>query len=220
MAQIFIVMEKYILQLLTDIAEATTNLSMPFIEKDLQLQDWISDEDEERTAPVRNLEEWIGIYKEQLPPEEMLTDDQVHRLLEALIKMLDACNWSFVLQTQVPERIQYSAIRDNFNQQIKLKQWHKGFFVICRPGTAHGRCALGEHCQCAWYAELFSQFTDEDLSPEEERRRLLQIEVNHLKRKYEDDWMKYYPYHLDANYDDENGNFYNYGFEEDDNEDW
>ena len=27
--------------------------------------------------------------------------------------------------------------------------------------------------------------------------------------------MKYYPYHLDKNYDDEKGNPYNYGFDDD-----
>jgi len=33
--------------------------------------------------------------------------------------------------------------------------------------------------------------------------------------------MKYYPYHLDPNYDDENGNPYNYGFgDEDDDDNW
>jgi hypothetical protein len=32
--------------------------------------------------------------------------------------------------------------------------------------------------------------------------------------------MKYYPYHLDKNYDDENGKPYDYGFgEEEDNDD-
>ena len=35
--------------------------------------------------------------------------------------------------------------------------------------------------------------------------------------------MKYYPYHLDADFDDEKGNPYNYGFddpEEDSNDGW
>src|SRR6266536_5161879 len=82
--------------------------------------------------------------------------------------MLDACNWSFVLQIQVPERIQCAAIRDNFNQQAKLKRWHMGFFELCRPGTEHGKCALSKYCQCAFYSELFSRFIDEELSP---RRR-------------------------------------------------
>lgn len=218
-------MQTYISQLLADITSATENIGLPFVEKELYLQDWISDEDEDKTAPVRNLEEWTGISKEMLPPEVKLNDEQVNLLLDALKKMLDAYNWSFVLQTQVPERIQYSAIRDNFNQEAKLKRWHMGFFELCRPGTEHKKCALGEHCQCAFYAALCSGFIDEDLSPEEERARELEIEIRHIKRKYGDDWMKYYPYHLDKNYDDENGNPYDYGFDpggyrdEDDDED-
>lgn len=117
-------MQKYLSQLLADITYATENISLPFGEKELHLQDWIFDEDEDKTAPVRNLEEWTGISKEMLPPAGMLNDEQVYRVLDALKKMLDAYNWSFVLQTQVPERIQYTAIRDNFNQETKLKRWH------------------------------------------------------------------------------------------------
>jgi len=221
----FSAMEKYIQQLLADIVHATENVSSPFVEKELQLHDWISDEDEDKTAPVRSLEEWTGISKEMLPPAEMLNDEQINQLLDALKKMLDAYNWSFVLQTNVPERIQYAAIRDNFNQEAKIKRWHMGFFELCRLGTEHGKCALGEHCQCAFYAELFSGFIDEELSPEEERARELEIEIKHLKRKHDDDWIKYYPYHLDSNYDDEDGNPYDYGFgdddeDEDEGDDW
>ncbi len=220
-------MQQYIEQLLGDISYATENVQLPFVEKELHLQDWVAEEDEEKTAPLRDLEEWTGIRKEMLPPEEMLSDEQITGLLKALNKMLDAYNCAFVLQIQVPERIQYAAIRDNFNQEVKVKRWHMGFFELCRPGTEHKKCTLGEYCQCAFYAEFFSGFTDEDedLTPEEERARHLEIEIKHIKRKYGDDWMKYYPYHLDKNYDDEEGNPYDYGFgsdlededEEDDN---
>jgi hypothetical protein len=138
--------------------------------------------------------------------------------------MLDAYNSSFVMQTKVPERIQYAAIRDNFNQQAKVKRWHMGFFELCKKGTEHGKCAFGQYCQCAFYAELFKDLVDEDLGPEEERARTLEIEIKHIQRKYGDDWMKYYPYHLDKNYDDENGNSYDYGMgdneEEEDDDDW
>jgi hypothetical protein len=218
-------MEKYIEQLLEDIAYATENVSLPYVDREVNLHDWISDEEEDRTAPVRNLEEWTGIGKAQLPPHEMLTDGQIQRLSIALKKMLDVYNWSFVLQTEVPERIQYAAIRENFNQEAKVKIWHMGFFELCRPGTEHGKCALGDHCQCAFYAELFSDFIDEDLTPEEERARELECEISHLKKKHGDGWMKYYPYHLDPNFDDENGNPYDYGFgndeeDEDDEDNW
>ena len=217
-------MQNYINQLLADITYATENLSLPFVEKELHWQDWISPEDEDKTAPVRNIEEWTGINKEMLPPQEMLNDEQVSQLFNALNKMLDAYNWSFVMQTKVPERIQYAAIRDNFNQPAKVKRWHMGFFEVCRPGTKHGKCALGEYCQCAFFADLFKDMIDEELSPEEERARELEIEIKHLQRKYGDEWMKYYPYHLDKNYDDENDEPYDYGFgddeEEENDDDW
>ncbi|MEO6252892.1 MAG: hypothetical protein ABIO79_06285 [Ferruginibacter sp.] len=213
-------MEKYISQLLADIAYATKNVSLPFMEKGLDLQDWISDEEEDKTAPVRNLQDWTGITQESLPPATMLNDEQTQQLLGALIKMLDAYNWSFVLQTQVPEHIQYATIRDNFDQQAKLKRLHMGFFQLCKAGTEHGKCALGEYCQCTFYANYFSGFVDDELSTQEQRARELEIEINHIKRKYGEAWMKYYPYHLDINYDDENGNPYNYDFNnEDENED-
>ena len=66
-------------------------------------------------------------------------------------------------------------------------------------------------------------YVDEDLSPEEQRARRLEIEIEHLKKKYDEDWEKYYPYHLDAKYDDEHGRPYDYGLglgDEDDRDDW
>jgi hypothetical protein len=215
-------MEQYIQQLLNDIDYATQNINWPYIEKEMSLHEWIAEEDDDATAPIRNLPRWTGITPLMLPPVIQLTDDQVTKVLGALKKLLDECNCCFVLQIEVPERVQYETIRHNFDQDVKVKQWHTGFFEMCKPDTVHNTCALGEYCQCAFYAELFSGFIDEELTPDEERARALEIEVAHIKRKYDDDWIKYYPYHLDKNYDDENGNPYNHGFddaEEDDQED-
>ncbi len=47
----------------------------------------------------------------------ILSDEQVQRILDALKKMLDAYNCSFVIQIKVPERIQYAALRENFDQE-------------------------------------------------------------------------------------------------------
>jgi hypothetical protein len=157
-----------------------------------------------------------------LPPVAQLMPNEVTQLLVALNKMLDAYNCSFVLQTEVPQEVQYETIRQNLNQDVKVRQWHMGFFRFCTPNTLHKTCTLKEYCQCAFYEDFFEGQIDEELSPEEERARALEIEVSHIKRKYGNDWMKYYPYHLDKRYDDENGNPYNYGFEEDDEDkdDW
>jgi hypothetical protein len=216
-------MNLYIQQLLTDLESAAANISFPSTGQEVDFWDWVSAKEEDANASVRNLETWTGITSEMLPPNEKLTDEQVHLLLGALNKLLSACNCEFVLQTTVPERIQYETILQNFNQDVKVRQWHMGFFEFCKPNMPHKTCTLGEQCQCTFFAELCKGVIDEDLSPEEERACALQIEIQHIKRKYEDDWMKYYPYHLDPNYDDENGKPYDYGFGGDDDEeqdDW
>lgn len=123
-------------------------MCVPFIENEPGVHDRISDEEEDKTAAVRNLEDWTGISKAMRPPAVMLNDEQVLVLPEALKKMPDAHNWSFVLQIKVPERIQYEAIRNNFNQQAKLKRWHMGFFVLCSSGAVYKKCAPGEYCEC------------------------------------------------------------------------
>jgi hypothetical protein len=205
-------MERYLHQLLDDIAFAAENVDFPYCENRGDIWAWISDEEEERTAPRRPLEAWTGIRKVALPPAEQLTDEQIHRLLDALKHMLDEYNWSFVMQIQVPERLQYKALRNNFDQEAIVKQWHMGFFQLCRPGGPHANCALGEYCHCRFFQELWGNFVDENLSPKEERARALEFEVEHIKRKYGDEWMKYYPYHLDPEYDDKDGNPYDYGF--------
>lgn len=213
-------MEPYITQLIEDIKSAMENAPRPYIPpQGVDFREVPTPDEEDLTAPVRQLEELTGISKDQLPPMNMLSDNQISRLLGALTEMLNEYNWCFVLQTEVPERIQYTAIRENFNQPVKVKFWDTGFFELCRPGTEHKKCALGEYCQCAFYAELFEDFEDEELTTEEERRRALEIEIQHLKRKYDDDWMKYYPYHLDPDYDDEEGAPYDYGMDDEDDED-
>ena len=213
-------MELYISQLIEDIESAADNAPRAYIPpQGIDLRDIPTPDEEELTAPVRQLEELTGISKDQLPPMEMLSDSQVSRLLAALKEMLNEYDWCFVLQNEVPDRFQYTAIRENFNQLVKVKFWDTGFFEVCRPGTAHEKCALGEHCQCAFYAGLFKDFQDEEPTAEEERRRALEIEIRHLKQKYDDDWMKYYPYHLDPDYDDDQGDPYDYGMGDEDDED-
>ena len=85
-------MERYVQQLLKDIAYATENVDWPYREREHGILDWISDEDEERTAPRRPLGKWTGIRKAELPPVDVLSDEQIHRLLDALKKMPDAAD--------------------------------------------------------------------------------------------------------------------------------
>lgn len=53
--------------------------------------------------------------------------------------------------------------------------------------------------------------------------KTLKSEIQLIKRKYEDDWMKYYSLHLNPDCENENGKPYGYDFVSDDDEedyDW
>ncbi len=210
-------MDTYIEHLIMEIRFAAANAKFPKTGGDINLGYWITAEEEDRIAPERDLEEWTGIMRDQLPEPEILNKFQLSRLLDELKKLLDAYNCSFILQIQVPEYIQYATIRDNFRQRVKVRTWHYGFFELCPKGTEHRKCTLGKYCQCAFYAELCSGFEEDNCTPED-----VEIEINDVKRKYENDWRNNYPYHLDPEYDDENENPYRDGCEEeeDDEDDW
>jgi hypothetical protein len=213
-------MQQYIDQLLEDIARATANIAWPYPKKSgASLGDWKSLEEENVTAPVRNLPQWTGIFPHMLPPASQLDEVQLQALLKGLINLLSACNCHLVFQTNVPEAIQYEVIRENFDQTVRVMEWNDGFFEVCKSGRVTTSCLMGSHCQCAFYDDLFKDFVEEDLSPEHERARALEIEILHIRKKYGDDWMKYYPYHLDKDYDDEDGNPCDYGFEDDGDDD-
>ena len=215
-------MEKYLQQLLEDIAYATANVASPYAAVSVDFWDWISDEEEDKTAPRIPLEEWTGIQQSQLPPVHLLTDEQIEVLYTALEKMLIAYNYAIIFIFTTPIRTRYEVLQVNFSQEAIQKRWHDGFFETCKIKKSHPDCLLGEACHCAYFEELHAGFIEEDLSPEEERLRYLAIEVAHIKRKYGSDWRKYYPYHLDPEYDDEYGNPHDYGFGdlEDDEDDW
>ena len=161
-------MDEYVEYLLMDINAARARACFPSTGESVDWFDWIPDEEEDKTAPVRSLEEWTGISACQLPDAELLNYNQLCKLLEALKEMLDAYNCCFVLQTVVPESIQYRALKDNFDQQVKVKRWHMGFFEFCRPGTEHRKCALREYCQCEFVESLCSGFDDDDRTPDEQ----------------------------------------------------
>jgi hypothetical protein len=197
-------LHKYVRQLNADIHECANNVDWPYLDtNEISLEDWKSEEEEDATAPVRNLTAWTGIRQEMLPPESMLTDEEVSVLLSSLTNLLSNLNCHAVFQVEVPDRVQYETIRQNFNQDVKVREWHYGFFEFCQPGTPLRACVLGEYCHCEFYQKLAENFVEENVSPEESRRRQLEIEINYLKRKYDADWMKYYPFHLDKDFDDE-----------------
>ena len=214
-------MNRYLQQLHADIAYATEHVPKPYVEPEEQsIWDWMPEEEERQSARKKSLEEWTSISKEAFPPDDQLTDEQVEVLFEAAGKMLSEYNMHIVfILCDTPLRTQYQVMRTYWDQELPMLQHHMGFFDVCPDKDSFDSCLLGDKCHCRFFKEMFADCVDEDLTPEEERARELDIEVRHIKKKYGSDWMKYYPYHLDPEFDDDYGNPYDYGFGDGDEED-
>lgn len=143
-------MEEYVKQLLADIATASKNARFYFPKRKFSYREWISEEEEEKTAIERQFDEWTGIRKVLLPPEDLLTDEQVKQLIAALLRLIDAYHLENLFFFTLPERLQYTAIRENFDQIVKVRNYYRGSFEFCRKGTQPFKCVLGPYCLCTW----------------------------------------------------------------------
>ena len=189
-------LQKYIDQLIVDIETATNTIPETWspweeqADEEFGLLPWMEDID---SAPTKSLEEWCQIKKEQLPPEEALTDAQVLRLLDSIKTLLDAYNCSAVFQIRVPERIQYRVIRARFDQQVPMLKANYFFFAFCDDDTNRKDCLLGEkYCHCRFFEAFFKKFsnsTQEETSSDE--YAIDPYEEYMLKKRYGDRWYQY-----------------------------
>ncbi|MEM9888615.1 MAG: hypothetical protein AAF849_22150 [Bacteroidota bacterium] len=183
-------MQKYVHYLLTDIRAATDDLPVPWIEKETyEIADWLPREEDEKQAPKRTIEEWTGIRQEALPPDDRLTEEQIAVLMEALKALLNELNAYFCMTfINVPLRLQYRAMRMQWQQEHVWLQWHDGFFKLCEEDQAHGTCGLGwDHCQCRHFAELSKDWDDSPWTEADEERWQREMEERERRRR-RDDW--------------------------------
>lgn len=192
-------MDKYLQQLLQDLKLATQKItwSYPLSQTDVAaLEDWIPDTEEEKTASRISLEEWTGIQQSQFPPASRLSDEQIDLLYPAIKKMLAAYNYHATFLFSLPNRTKYEVIRTHFKQEAIQKKFHMGFFELCFSNKSHPDCLMGTECHCTYFEELSKKWVNDDLTPEEEAKKILDAEAQRLKKKYGRDYMKYYPFKL------------------------
>jgi len=192
-------MDKYLQQLLQDLKQATQKItwSYPLSQTDVTaLENWLPDTEEEKTAPRISLEEWTGIQQSQFPPANRLSDEQIDLLYTAIKKMLAAYNYHATFLFSLPTRTKYEVVRTHFKQEAIQKKFHMGFFELCFSNKSHPDCLMGTECHCSYFEELSKKWVNDDLTPDEEAKKILDAEAQRLKKKYGKDYMKYYPFKL------------------------
>lgn len=157
-------MEKYLNYLLTDIAAAVANVPVLTFEDADEGPSFIPLDEEEKMARREILGEWIGLRQEWFPPSSRLNDEQVGRLLEAVVQCLDVYNFIPHFPAGLPERKRYEVLVVQLGKEVPILLHNAWQIDFCEyePQT----CPFGEaFCQCKVYEQWLTQ-AEEDEAPE------------------------------------------------------
>lgn len=121
-------MQNYINQLLTDLQEAKKNImpnpltgNEPYEEFEAKMFAIETD----RGKPAKEV---LGIAHEELPPPEMLTEEQQIQLIDAVLDLFEARGQGIDLKENMPIAVQYELLRDVFAENIHASPgWHIDF---------------------------------------------------------------------------------------------
>jgi len=98
--------------------------------------------------------------------------------------MLAAYNYHATFLFALPNRTKYEVIRTHFKQEAIQKRFHMGFFDLCFSNKSSSSCLMGDACHCNYFEELSKKWVSDDLTSEEECKKMLDAETQRLKRKY------------------------------------
>ena len=157
-------MQKYVDQLIADLAAAKPafsplNYELSFGGGEDDDHGWLQEMEEIDLAPRKMLHEWTGIQQVQLPPDHMLTDQELEDLLVALLDLLHSFNLMAAFHTALPERKQYMAIRHFWDQEVPFLKHSTYYLQYCDHDKKN--CILGsQDCQCAFLEKYMAQSFD------------------------------------------------------------
>jgi hypothetical protein len=159
-------MQSYINHLLSDISEACREeqpeaYSFASPDNDMEAMERYFEEVERwlNSDPEHDFSYYCGLQKEQFPPPEKLTGEQMESVIQALKKLLFSWNIGVDLPEQLPVCKKYTLMVGILERKVAIVD--SGFetieFCTCDPPS----CPLNEWCSCReiWYKQ---QDDDED----------------------------------------------------------
>ena len=146
-------MQSYINHLLSDIAEAcreeqpetysaaTAENDVDAIERYFEeVERWLEHE------PEHDFSYYCGLQKEQFPPTEKLTDDQMEAVSHAFEKLLFTWNIGVELPDKLPAARKYSLLVSVLERKVAIVE--NGFETIEFCSYDPPSCPFNEYCTC------------------------------------------------------------------------
>jgi hypothetical protein len=146
-------MHRYVKQLLEDLETAAANPpASPCIEFlcDFKVDPWIT---ELAFAPFKPISEWVGIETEVFPPKRLLTDRQMTKLFNAMVKVLESLNIEFIVPDNFPQKRKYSSLVSEWETPVQYLP-HSGYDLSLCKDTWE-TCPHRKYCTCPNEEDLF-----------------------------------------------------------------
>jgi hypothetical protein len=148
-------MQHYLNHLIADMRQAAKNLpAKPYYDIPPEAEG-IEYVIEWENAVAKPMQEWFGIAKEQFPPAEKLTEEQLSLMVDEMLRLWEAYHFYPNLPENLPAQIVYKVLVDVLDKDIAWVSEGEGFVELCEydPQT----CPFPkEFCWC-------KDFEDDDM---------------------------------------------------------
>lgn len=158
-------MQKYINQLIEDMHLAATRVPQATFTEATFDANYMMELEEIGEEPMSF---WFGLEKEQFPPSERLTPDQLELMANELEKLWNAFSFEPDFPEGLPAKRRYELMRDYLEH--KCTYWPGGWvhhFEFCNYEPEN--CPFGyEYCKCKDFEYDDSQSTDNSTNTSED----------------------------------------------------
>ena len=153
-------MHPYLPHLLSDITAAhRTEPSLPIVAKTFEeqmeeVERWVAGVEEPHTLGY-----YCGLAKENFPPSEQLTEEDLLLVCEALKKMMYSYNIGIDLPDELPAPLRYGLIVGTLNEKTAIPDNGVMHFDFCTGNAPE--CVLKEYCPCL---KIWNETEDDNTS--------------------------------------------------------
>ena len=179
-------MQKYLNHLIADMRQAAKNLpEKPYYDIPPEAEG-IEYVIEWENAEPKPMQEWFGIARENFPPPEKLTTEQLTKMVDEILKLWEAYNFEAMLPDGLPVDVAYKVLTDFFDKPVAWVSEGTSLINFCDADPEH--CPFPEEfCQC----KDFDNEMDEDDFRHDNAGEIavLDMEIKSIEAKSADEFL-------------------------------
>jgi hypothetical protein len=177
-------MQRYLSQLIADMRQAALNLPA---KPDYDIPPeavGIEYVIEWENATEKPMQEWFGIAKESFPPSEKLSDGELKTMVDEIIKLWAAYNFYASLPENLPDRIAYKVLVDQFDKPVAWVSTGSHYIEFC--DYEPDNCPFPEeYCMCNDFSEEPEIQCSDFISENAEEIAMLTAEIKEIENETE-----------------------------------